>query len=153
MSTLKLLLNALILPILVSLYVSPSPAVEVAPRISNKAIVNKFSKLDEWQKMLKGQADKQHESADKQLDAEEKRSNKLRADTIRHFDHVIWFFAFLMTILLITFAFVIRMQWQMDKSLSKMQTSLAAQKEDLAFLKKSLIDIIEKLLPPPRGAL
>lgn len=91
--------------------------------------------LDEGQKMLKSQANKQHEAADRQLDAEEKRSNKLRADMIRHLDHVIWFFAFLMTILLITFVFVIRMQWQIDKSLSKMEKSLAAQKEEMEFLR------------------
>ncbi len=48
------------------------------------------------------------------------------------------------TIALVILGFVLRMQWQMQRKQTRMDTSLETYKDELAFIK----GLIEKLLPP-----
>ena len=137
-------------------------AVEVAPRISDKEIIEKLSaldakidketaeirgdikkleadikNLDEGQKNILREIDKRFEAADKRFD-----------DMNSRFDDLRWMFGIFISISLIILGFVLRMQWQMHKKQTQVETTLETQKDELAFLKT----LIEKLLPP-KGAL
>jgi hypothetical protein len=53
-------------------------------------------------------------------------------------------FGLFITITLVILGFVLRMQWQMHRRQTQVETTLEMHKDDLAFLK----GLIEKLLPP-----
>jgi uncharacterized membrane-anchored protein YhcB (DUF1043 family) len=101
-------------------------AVERAPRISDREIVERLTKLEEGQRSL------------------ERRLDDLRSEMNSRFDTMQWMFGLFITIALVTLGFVLRMQWQMHKRQTRMETILDTHKDDLAFLK----GLIEKLLPP-----
>ncbi|MEW6381105.1 MAG: hypothetical protein AB1611_16065 [bacterium] len=172
----KIIINTLVPLLIISCYISPVSAVEVAPRISDREIVERLSRLEEGQKDLRSEmiarfesVDKQFESVDRQFesvdkrfesvdkrfdamdkrfDAMDKRIDDLRAEMNSKFDLIIWMMGLFITIALAMSGFVIRMQWQMQKNQASMKTSLETQKDEIAFLKS----LIEKLLPP-KGAL
>jgi hypothetical protein len=64
------------------------------------------------------------------------------------FDTLQWTLGLFVTIALVILGFVLRLQWQMNKRQTHMETTLEGHKDELAFLK----GLIEKLLPP-RGTL
>ena len=101
-------------------------AVETAPRISDREIVERLTKLEEGQKHL------------------EKRIDDLRSEMNARFNDLQWMLGLFITIALVILAFVLRMQWQMQKRQTRMETSLQTYKDELVFLK----GLIEKLLPP-----
>lgn len=136
----KLIINILILLLFISCSASAVLAVEVTPRISDREIVERLSRLEEVQKRLESRIDDlrsemiaRFEAVDKRFDAMDKRIDDLRSE--------LWLF---ITIALAMFGFVIRMQWQMQKNQASMKTSLETQKDEINFLKS----LIEKLLPP-----
>ena len=101
-------------------------AVERAPRISDREIVERLTRLEEGQKSL------------------ERRLDDLRSEMNGRFDTMQWMFGLFIMIALVTLGFVLRMQWQMHRRQTRMETTLETHKDDLAFLK----NLIEKLLPP-----
>ena len=101
-------------------------AVERAPRISDREIVERLTKLEEGQQSL------------------EKRVDDLRSEINSRFDILQWMFWLFITIALVILGFVLRMQWQMHRRQTRMETTLETNKDELAFLK----NLIEKLLPP-----
>ena len=101
-------------------------AVERAPRISDREIVERLTRLEEGQKSL------------------ERRLDDLRSEMNSRFDTMQWMFGFFIMIALVTLGFVLRMQWQMHRRQTRIETTLEVHKDDLAFLK----GLIEKLLPP-----
>ncbi len=105
-------------------------AVERAPRISDREIVERLTKLEEGQKNLERRID----NLDKGLN---NRIDDLRSEMNRRFDTMQWMLGLFIMIALVILGFVLRMQWQME-------TTLDTHKDDLAFLK----GLIEKLLPP-----
>ncbi len=151
-------------------------AVDIAPRISDREIVERLSRLEEGQKRLEVRFDAKFESVDKRFDAVDKRFDDLRSEMNSRFDSVdkrfdsadkrfdglrsemnsrfesvdkridllTWMFGIFITTSMVILGFVIRMQWQMQKNLTRMDTALEIQKGELKFLK----DLIEKLLPP-----
>lgn len=152
----KLLLNAMILSILVYFYAPAASAVEVAPRISDREIVEKLSRLEEGQKRLEGRMDDLRSEMTGRFETVDKRFYDLRTnmnsrfETVnKRFDDLTWMFGLFVTIGLAILGFVIRMQWQMQKNQTQMKTSLETLKDEMAFLKR----LIEKLMPPQRGAL
>ncbi|MEW5800797.1 MAG: hypothetical protein AB1847_01715 [bacterium] len=180
----KVIVNTFILLLLFFCHTLAAFAVDVAPRISDREIVERLSRLEEGQKRLEGRiddlrsemigrfdavdkrfeavdkrfeavdkrfeaVDKRFEAVDKRFDAVDKRFDDLRADMNSRFDLITWMFGLFVTIALVMLGFVIRMQWQMQRRQTIMETSLETQKDEIAFLKK----LIEKLLPPPKGAL
>jgi uncharacterized membrane-anchored protein YhcB (DUF1043 family) len=60
------------------------------------------------------------------------------------FDTLQWMFGLFITITLVILGVVLRMQWQMQRRQTRLETSLEAYKDELAFIK----GLIDKLLPP-----
>lgn len=115
-------------------------AVEVAPRISDREIIEGLADIRGDIKELKAEINavrSEIKAVDKRFDAVDKRFDDLR-----------WTMNLFITISLIILGFVLRMQWQMHKKQAKVETTLETQKDELTFLKT----LIEKLLPP-RGVL
>lgn len=112
-------------------------AVERAPRISDREIVERLTRLEEGQKNIERRID----SLDKGLN---NRIDDLRSEMNSRFDTIQWMFGLFITITLVILGFVLRMQWQTHRRQTKIETTLEAHKDDLAFLK----GLIEKLLPP-----
>ena len=119
-------------------------AVEKAPRITDREIVERLTRLEEGQKALNKRID--------DLRAEMNgRFNDLRAEMNgrfqamdKRFDILQWMFGFFIAISLVILGFVLRMQWQMQRRQTGVEATLNAHKDELAFLK----NLIEKLLPP-----
>ena len=108
-------------------------AVERAPRISDREIVERLTKLEEGQKSL-----------EKRFDDVNRRIDDLRSEMNSRFDTMQWMFGLFIMIALVILGFVLRMQWQMHRRQTRVETTLEVHKDDLAFLK----NLIEKLLPP-----
>ena len=125
----------IIITVLITVLTIPSLllAVETAPRISDREIVERLTKLEEGQKNL-----------EKQIDNVNKRIDDLRSEMNTHFNTLQWMLGLFITIALVILGFVLRMQWQMQRRQTRMETSLQTYKDELAFLK----GLIEKLLPP-----
>ncbi|MBI3600236.1 MAG: hypothetical protein HY097_06300 [Nitrospinae bacterium] len=144
-------------------------AVEVAPRISDREIIEKLSALDAkidkaystldakidreianvrgdikelkaGQIALQQQINDLKESTNKRFDAVDKRFDDMNS----RFDDLRWMLSLFITIALVILGFVLRMQWQMHRRQTQVETTLETQKDELSFLKT----LIEKLLPP-----
>jgi len=147
--------------------------VERSPRITDREIVERLTRLEEGQKTLSKRIDdldaklnKRIDDTNKRIDdlgaklnkriddlrAEmnskfdtvNKRIDDLRAEMNSRFDTLQWMLGLFITISLVILGFVLRMQWQMGKRQTSMEATLKAHKEELDFLKS----LIEKLLPP-----
>lgn len=132
--TIVLLVLLVILPLAVS-------AVETAPRINDREIVERLSRLEEGQRNLEKRVDTLDKSVNRRMD-------DLRAEMNSRFNTLEWMLGIFITISLVILGFVLRMQWQMQKRLTTAETVLSAHSDELSFLK----NLIEKLLPP-RGVL
>jgi len=119
-------------------------AVEVAPRISDKEIVERLTRVEEGIKALQQQI----ADTNKRIDDLKESTNARFDDMNRRFDILQWMLGLFITAALVILGFVLRMQWQMHKKQTQIETSLETQKDELTFLKT----LIEKLLPP-RGVL
>ena len=115
----------------------PVYAMDVAPRISDVEIIEKLIRLEEGQKRL--------EDGTKTLDINlNRRIDDLRSEMNSRFDTLQWMFGVFITVALLIFGFILRMQWQMHRRQTQMETILGTQRDELAFIK----GLIEKLLPP-----
>jgi len=125
----------IIIAFLITVLMIPSLllAVERAPRISDREIVERLTKLEEGQKHLNKRFDDLRSEMNSRFQAIDKR-----------FDILQWMLGLFITIALVILGFVLRMQWQMQKRQTRMETSLETYKDELAFLK----GLIEKLLSP-----
>jgi len=152
-------------------------AVEKAPRITDREIIERLTRLKEGQKVLNKRIDDLRAEMNGKFDdlraemngkfddlraemngkfgglrAEMRgrfddvnmRINDLRAEMNGRFNtlqRMLWLF---ISISLVILGFVLRMQWQMQKRQTSLETTLSAHKEELIFLK----DLVKKLLPP-----
>jgi uncharacterized membrane protein affecting hemolysin expression len=126
----------IIISVLITVLTIPSLllAVERAPRISDREIVERLTKLEEGQKHLRSEMNS--------------RFDDLRSEMNGRFNILQWMLGLFITIALVILGFVLRMQWQMQRRQTRMETSLETYKDELAFIK----GLIDKLLPP-KGAL
>ncbi|MEA3358595.1 MAG: hypothetical protein U9R17_04205 [Thermodesulfobacteriota bacterium] len=115
-------------------------AVETAPRISDREIVEKLTRLEEGQKSL----EKRFDDVNRRFNDVNGRINDLRSEMNSRFNTLEWMLGLFITISLVILGFVLRMQWQMHRRQTRMETILETNKDELAFLK----GLIEKLLPP-----
>ena len=115
-------------------------AVERAPRISDREIVERLTRLEEGQKSL----EKRFDDVNRRIDDLRSEMNARFAAMDKRFDTLQWMFGLFIMIALVILGFVLRMQWQMHRRQTRMETTLEAHKDVLAFLK----GLIEKLLPP-----
>lgn len=130
--------NIIIITCLIIGILTPSLliAVERAPRISDREIVERLTRLEEGQKNL----ERRIANLDRGLN---NRIDDLRSEINSRFDTMQWMFGIFITIALVILGFVLRMQWQMHRRQTRVETTLEVHKDDLAFLK----NLIEKLLP------
>ncbi|SHF42833.1 Protein of unknown function [Desulfacinum infernum DSM 9756] len=134
-------------------------AVETAPRITDREIVERLSRLEEGQRSLEARIDTLDRSLNNRMDALERSLNKriddvdarlndriddLRAEMNARFDTLQWTLGLFITIALVILGFVLRLQWQMHRRLTRLETIQEKQGRDLDFVKS----LIEKLLPP-----
>ena len=128
-------MKKIIIPVLVTVLMIPSflLAVERAPRVSDREIVERLTRLEEGQKHF-----------DKRFDGVDKRFDDLRSEMNSRFNILQWMLGLFITIALVILGFVLRMQWQMQRRQTRMETSLETYKDELAFIK----GLIDKLLPP-----
>jgi preprotein translocase subunit YajC len=131
--------RTIVMTFMIAVLIMPSPlfAIETAPRISDREIVERLTRLEEGQKSLEGRID----NLDKGLN---NRIDDLRSEMNSRFNTLQWMLGLFITIALVILGFVLRMQWQMNRRQSKMETMLETHKDEIAFLK----GLIEKLLPP-----
>lgn len=128
----------------------PALAVDVAPRISDREIIEgladirgdikelraEIKRVAEGQKNLEKRVDDLHSEMNG-------RFNDLRSEMNSRFDMLMWMIGLFITISMVILGFVLRMQWQMMKRQTVMETALETQKDEMAFLK----GLIERLLP------
>jgi uncharacterized membrane protein len=129
----------IIIPVLVTVLTIPSLllAVEREPRISDREIVERLTKLEEGQKHLRSQMNSRFDDLRSEMNS--------RFEAIdKRFDILQWMLGLFITIALVILGFVLRMQWQMQRRQTRMETSLETYKDELAFIK----GLIDKLLPP-----
>ena len=119
-------------------------AVDVAPRISDREIVERLARLEEGQKTLNTRIDDLRSEMNGRFDAINGRFDAING----RFDTLQWTLGLFITIALVILGFVLRLQWQMARRQTQMETALETQKDELAFVK----GLVEKLLPP-RGTL
>jgi len=130
---------------------SPLFAVEVAPRISDREIIEGLAEVRGDIKGLRGEINGLRAEMNARFDAIDKRFEAIdtRFEAMdKRFDDLHWTIRLFITIALAILGFVVNMQWKMNKKQAQMETSLETQKDELTFLK----NLIEKLLPP-RGVL
>jgi len=144
-----------ILVVILLLFSTGAWAVERSPRITDREIVERLTRLEEGQKTINKRIDDLDAKLNKRIDdlrAEmnskfdtvSKRIDDLRAEMNSRFDTLQWMLGLFITISLVILGFVLRMQWQMGRRQTSMEATLKAHKEALDFLKS----LIEKLLPP-----
>ena len=108
-------------------------AAEKAPRITDREIVERLTRLEEGQKAI-----------DKRIDDLRAEMNGRFQAMDKRFDTLQRMLGLFITISLVILGFVLRMQWQMQRRQTGLETAFNAHKDELAFLK----NLIEKLLPP-----
>jgi len=145
-------------------------AVEVAPRISDREIIEGLADIRGDIKKLEAEVKgdikelraeinavraeiKINTEAIKQLREDNaeaiKQLREDNAEAIKQLrEDIRWMFGTLVTIAVVVLGFMLRMQWQMHRRQTQMETTLETQKDELSFFK----NLIEKLLPP-RGVL
>ncbi len=123
-------------------------AIETAPRISDKEIIERLTRLEEGQRDIEKRIEDLDAKLNKRIDDLDRRLNgridDLRSDMNSRFYTLQWMLGLFITIALAILGFVLRMQWQMQKRQTRIETALETQKDEINFLK----GIIEKLLPP-----
>ena len=119
-------------------------AVEKAPRITDREIVERLTRLEEGQKALNERIDGLGKSLNKRIDDLHTEMNGRFQAMDKRFDTLQRMLGLFITISLVILGFVLRMQWQMQRRQTGLEATLNAHKDELAFLK----NLIEKLLPP-----
>ena len=134
--------RTIVMAIMISALIMPSPlfAFETAPRISDREIVERLARLEEGQKNLEKRFDDLRSELNSRFEAVDKRFEAVD----KRFDTLQWMLGLFITIALVILGFVLRLQWQMQRKQTRMETILETHKEEIAFLK----GLIEKLLPP-----
>ena len=133
-------------------------AVQPAPRITDREIVERLTRLEEGQKALSQRIDgvnRRIDDVNKRIDSLGQSLNK-RIDDLRfemndrfaamdkRLDTLQWMLGLFISISLVILGFVLRIQWQLQKRQTALEATLETQKDELAFIR----DLIEKFLPP-----
>ncbi len=133
-------------------------AVETAPRISDREIIEGLSnirgdvkelraeikRLDEGQKSLEKRFDDMNSSVNKRFD-------DMNNSVNRRFDTLQWMLGLFITVAISLMGIMGRILWTQQKRLTQIETTLEAQKEEISFIKALIVklqSLIESLLPP-----
>jgi len=131
---------------MIAVLIIPGPlfAIETAPRISDREMVERLTRLEEGQKTIEMRFDDVNRRIDDLRSEMNGRFNDLRSEMNSRFNTLQWMLGLFITIALVILGFVLRMQWQMHRRQTQVETTLETHKDEIAFLK----GLIEKLLPP-----
>ena len=135
-----IIFNILLWMIIIPLFATSAIAVQTAPRISDREIIEKLAKLEEGQKSI----DKRFDDVNKRFDDVNRRFDDMNNFVNKRFDTLQWMLGLFITIALFLLGIVVRILWNQRKQLAEIETSLETQKDELQFFKT----LIEKLLPP-----
>jgi hypothetical protein len=119
-------------------------AIETAPRISDREIIEGLADIRGDIKEIRANILRLQEGQKSLRSEMNSRFNDLRSDMNSRFNTLQWMLGLFITIALVILGFVLRMQWQMQRRQTRIETSLEAYKDELAFIK----GLIEKLFPP-----
>jgi len=119
-------------------------AAEKAPRITDREIVERLTRLEEGQKAIGKRIDDLRAEMNGRIDDLRAEMNGRFQAMDKRFDTLQRMLGLFITISLVILGFVLRMQWQMQRRQTGLETTFNAHKDELAFLK----NLIEKLLPP-----
>ena len=164
----KILKGVIGLLVLIAIY-TPAFPVEVAPRISDREIVERLTRLEEGQAALNKRMEEGFAALNQRIDDLNKRIDdlnqriddqgiSLRAEMNARFeaidkrlDMLTWMIGLFITIAMVIMGFLFQMQRQLahrqtqvEKVLEAHETSLETQKDEINFLK----GLVEKLLSP-----
>ena len=139
-------------------------AVERAPRISDREIIESLSELKVGQKALQQQINDLKESTQQQINdlkestqqqindlkestqqqigSVQRQINDLQESTNRRFDVLQWMFGVFITLALAILSALWRILWHQQRRLSVIEAALETQKDEMAFIK----GLIDKLL-------
>ena len=133
-------------------------AIETSPHISDREIVESLSmirgdikRLEDGQKATNTRIDDLRSEMNGRFEEVDHRFEEVnhRLEEVNHrFDTLQWMLGLFITIALVILGFVLRMQWQMHRRQTKMETILESQREEIGFIR----GLMEKLLQP-RGVL
>ncbi len=127
------------LMLLIVLLATTVAAVETAPRISDREIIERLTKLEEGQAQQRAQIESFEKRMDQRFEAMERQMNQ-------RFDDIKWFLGVMIGTLLVintgVLGYLLKRQGTLEQSIETI-------KDELAFLKS----VIEKLLPPRQGHL
>jgi len=90
-------------------------AFETAPRISDREIVERLTRLEEGQKTIEMRFDDLRSDMNGRFDDVNSRINDLRSEMNSRFNTLQWMLGLFITIALVMLGFVLRMQWQMHR--------------------------------------
>ena len=154
--------------LLLALVAPPAFAVEKAPRISDREIIEGLAELKAGQKALQQQINDLKESTQFQIndlkestqiqindlkestqlqindlkESTRQQIGDLRESTNRRFDVLQWMFGVFITLALAILGVLWRILWHQQKRLSVIEATLETQKDEMAFIK----GLIDKLL-------
>ncbi len=143
--------------LLLALVAPPAFAVEKAPRISDREIIEGLAELKAGQKALQQQINDLKESTQIQIndlkestqlqindlkESTRQQIGDLRESTNRRFDVLQWMFGVFITLALAILGALWRILWHQQKRLSVIEATLETQKDEMAFIK----GLIDKLL-------
>jgi|SRR3972149_5198806 len=126
------------------LFTSSSFAVEVAPKISDREIIEGLADVRGDIKKLEAKVEGDIKELRVGQVAIQQQMNDLR-------ELIKWMLGLFISIALTVMVIMGRILWNQQKKLTEIETSLKAQKEEISFLKiliEKLQILIEKLLPP-----
>ena len=126
------------------LFTSSSFAVEVAPKISDREIIEGLADVRGDIKKLEAKVEGDIKELRAGQVAIQQQMNDLR-------ELIKWMLGLFISIALTVMVIMGRILWNQKKKLTEIETSLKAQKEEISFLKiliEKLQILIEKLLPP-----
>jgi len=137
-------------------------AVDVAPRISDKEIIESLAELKAGQLALQQQLEDIKESTNNRFDdvdnrfddmnnrfddltrSTNNRFDDLTASTNDRFDTLQWMLGLFITVALSMLGVMGRILWSQQQQITEIKSSLETYNDELAFLKI----LVEKLLPP-----
>ena len=144
----SIILQLLIIPLF---FYSTAFAVETAPRISDREIIEGLSTIRGDVKELRASISgdvKELRVEIKRLDEGQKSLEKRFGE---RFDTLQWMLGLFITLAISLMGIMGRILWTQQKRLTQIETTLEAQKEEISFIKALIIklqSLIESLLPP-----
>jgi hypothetical protein len=149
--------------LMIFLTTSFAVAVDVAPRISDREIIESLAELKAGQKSLDQKISDMKESTNQRFDDMNKRfddrfddmnkrfgdMNQRFDDMNKRFDTLQWMLGFFITVALAMLGFIMKMLWEQQRRMTAVEITLETQKDEIAFFKSLVQRLLpEKLVPP-----